>query len=317
MTAAMRHSSLPLLVGLALLPLGATATEGGMGRTLTGQQVTSYAGIVPPTPGWVFGVTSVNYKGDMSASREVPIGNTVSAGLDIGLSYNLANVTRVWNTGTGRWNFASAIGLPFQYTQVEVSASGSRRSFGTEDSGTQMSDLLVVPIAAGYHISETDHLSLSLPIYAPTGAYDANRLANAGLNVWTFSPTFAYTRLLAGGAEFTVTTALDIYTRNDDTDFKNGTVFRLEGMWTTALGGGWTLGAVGGWIEQLQDDAGPLAERLGGFKGRAVGAGPILNWSGKFGGQPASLSARWVYEFDVKNRPKGNGIGLNLTLPFM
>jgi hypothetical protein len=302
---------------LTLAPLGAAATEGGMGRTLTAQQVTSYAGIVPPTPGWVFGVTSVNYKGDMSATREVPIANTVSAGLDVSLSYNLANLTYVWNTGAGRWNFASAIGLPFQYTKVEVAASGPRRSFATEDSGTQFSDLLVVPISAGYHISETEHLSLSLPIYAPSGAYDPNRLANAGLNVWTFSPTFSYTRLLAGGAEFTVMTALDIYTRNDDTDFKNGTVFRLEGLWTTALGSGWTMGAVGGWIEQLEDDDGPLADRLNGFKGRAVGAGPIVNWNGKWGSQPASFSARWVYEFDVKNRPKGNGVNLSLTLPFM
>jgi hypothetical protein len=33
-------------------PVLAMATEGGIGRPITGQQVYSDAGIVPPTPAW-------------------------------------------------------------------------------------------------------------------------------------------------------------------------------------------------------------------------------------------------------------------------
>ena len=60
------------------------------------------------------------------------------------------------------------------------------------------------------------------------GLAHANRLANAGLNLWTFSPTAAHTRLLEGGAKFTALAAFEICTRNTATDWKSGVVFRLE-----------------------------------------------------------------------------------------
>ena len=303
-------------LGLTLLSALAGATEGGIGRPITGQQITSFAGVIPPTPGLLFSVSSVYYQGDMGGSRQFPQGGAINAGLDAEVSYNLANLTYVWNTGPGRWNFASAIGLPFQYTHIQVDVSGLRQRVRT-DRSTQFADILVTPIAAGYHFSETEHLSLALPIYAPTGSYDPQRLANAGQNTWTFSPTLAFTRLGGGGAEFTMMTALDFYTRNDDTNYKSGTTFRLEGIWTTAIAEGWALGAVGGWIEQVQKDSGPVADFFGGFKGPAVGAGPILNWGGKLGQQRASLSLRWVHDFEAKNRPKGNGVNLSVNLPFM
>jgi len=302
---------------LALLPLSAAATEGGIGRPITGQQVYSGAGVVPPTPGLVLSLNSVYFDGDMGGSRQVPLGRSISAGVDAKVSYNLTNLTYVWNTGPGRWNFASAIGLPFQYTKVNAQASGLRGGLSQVDSNTQFADILINPIVAGYHFSETEHLALSLPVYAPTGSYDPDRLANAGQNTWTVSPTIAYTRLFASGGEFTALTAIDFYTRNKDTDYKNGAVFRIDAMWTTAVAPQWRLGVVGGWIAQLQKDTGGNSDALKGFKGHAIGLGPVVTWSGKIGQQPAAFSARWVADIEVKNRPKGNGLSLALTLPFL
>ncbi len=301
-----------------LIPLGAAATEGGMGRPITGQQVNPDAGIVPPTPGLVLSLASIYFNGDIEGSRQVSVGRVISAGMEATAVYNIANLTYVWDTGPGRWNFASGIGLPVQYTRVEVSATSNLRpGLSNTDRGTQFADVWLNPIIASYHFSETDHMALSLPIYAPTGAYNPDRLANAGQNTWTFSPTIAYTRLLSGGGEFSTLAAMDFYTRNDDTDYKNGAVFRIDAMWTATIAPQWRLGVVGGWIEQLQDDTGPTADKLHGFKGRSVGLGPIVTWAGKFGNQPASFSARWVHDVDAKNRPKGNGVAVSLTLPFL
>ena len=94
-------------------------------------------------------------------------------------------------------------------------------------------------------------------------------------------------------------------------------MFRIDAMWTTTVAPQWHLGVVGGWIQQIQDDRGPTADRLNGFKGYSVGLGPIVTWSGKIGNQPAAFSARWVADIATKNRPKGNGIAVSLTLPFM
>ena len=302
---------------LMLASFGAAATEGGIGRPITAQQVYSDAGIVPPTPGFALSLASIYFSGDLDGSRQVSLGRTLGVGLDATAIYNIANLTYVWNTGPGRWNFASAIGLPVQYTKAEIGISGPLRGISVSDSNTHFADMLFNPLIAGYHISETEHLALSVPFYAPTGSYDPDRLANAGQNTWTFSPTIAYTHLLKGGGEFTAMAAFDFYTRNDDTDYKNGAVFRVDAMWTTTIAAQWHLGVVGGWIEQIEDDTGPTADKLNGFKGRAIGLGPIVTWSGKIGNQPAAFSARWVYDVEAKNRPKGNGVSVNLTLPFM
>jgi hypothetical protein len=64
----------------------------------------------------------------------------------------------------------------------------------------------------------------------------------------------------------------------------------------------------------VTDDSGSGA--TSGFRGRSVGAGPAVGWAGKFNDAQASVSARWVPEFDTKNRPEGNGISVNLTLAF-
>ncbi|MET0543115.1 MAG: transporter [Variovorax sp.] len=299
-----------------MLPLPAAATEGGIGRPITGQQVYSDAGIVPPTPGFALAFSTIYYAGELTGSRPVSLGRAVGLGLDAKVSYNIANLTYVWDTGPGRWNFASAIGLPVQYTNATFELSALRGSLSKTDSNTNFADILINPVVAGYHFSKTEHIAISLPIYAPTGSYDPNRLANAGQNTWTFSPTLAYTRLFESGGEFSAVTAFDFYTRNKDTDYQNGAVFRLDAMWTTTVAPQWNLGVVGGWIQQIEKDSGSTADQLNGFKGYAVGLGPIVTWSGKIGAQPAAFSARLVADVATRNRPKGNGVTAMLTLPF-
>ncbi|NTZ69989.1 transporter [Pseudomonas protegens] len=311
----------PLRSSLALCLLAASpllhAAEGGVGRPITGQQIYSNAGIIPPEPGWVMSLTSIYYDGELKGSGQVPIIGDLSSGLKMKVSYTMGNFTRVWDTGKGRWNYASAIGVPVQYTDIQASLTGPRgRTVGTQDSGTQFADLLVTPIAAGYHINEGDHIALSLPIYVPTGAYNDNRLANPGQNNYTFMPTIAFTHLDGKGGEFSLMGALEFYTRNDAADYRNGDILRLDGLWTHGFGSGWNAGLVVGYIQQISDDQGPTADRLNGYRGRSVGAGPTLGWSGKFADAQANISARWIPEFDTKNRPEGNGVSVNLTLAF-
>jgi hypothetical protein len=304
---------------LALCVVGASpltlAAEGGVGRPITGQQVFTNAGIVPPEPGWVMSLTSIWYDGELKGKAEVPIAGAISTGLDVKVSYTMANFTHVWDTGKGSWNYASAIGVPVQYTDITASVKGPRgNTLGTNDTATQFADMLVTPIAAGYHVDEVNHFSFSLPIYVPTGAYNDNRLANAGQNVYTFMPTVAFTHLDGKGGEFTLSSGLEIYTENQATDYQDGNIFTLDALWTHGFGNGWNAGMVAGYIQQVTDDSGSGA--TSGFRGRSVGAGPTIGWAGKFNDAQASINARWVPEFDTKNRPEGNGVSVNLTLAF-
>ncbi|WP_223520702.1 transporter [Pseudomonas sp. GL-B-19] len=304
---------------LALCVVGANplalAAEGGVGRPITGQQVFSNAGIVPPEAGWVMSLTSIWYDGQLKGKAQVPIAGAVSTGLDVKVSYTMANFTHIWDTGKGSWNYASAIGVPVQYTDITASVTGPRgRTLGSNDTATQFADMLVTPIAAGYHVDEVNHFSLSLPIYVPTGAYNENRLANAGQNTYTFMPTVAFTHLDGKGGEFTLSSGLEIYTENEATDYQDGNIFTLDALWTHGFGNGWNAGMVAGYVQQVTDDSGSGA--TSGFRGRSVGAGPTIGWAGKFNDAQASINARWVPEFDTKNRPEGNGVSVNLTLAF-
>ena len=142
----------PLRSSLALCLLAASpllhAAEGGVGRPITGQQIYSNAGIIPPEPGWVMSLTSIYYDGELKGSGQVPIIGDLSSGLKMKVSYTMGNFTRVWDTGKGRWNYASAIGVPVQYTDIQASLTGPRgRTVGTQDSGTQFADLLVTPLS--------------------------------------------------------------------------------------------------------------------------------------------------------------------------
>jgi len=305
---------------LALCMIGSPvlyAAEGGVGRPITGQQVFANAGIVPPEPGWIMSLTSIWYDGSLKGSKGAPISGAVSGGLDMKVSYTMGNFTHVWDTGPGRWNYASAIGVPVQYTDIKASVTGPRgRTLGNSDSATQFADALITPIAAGYHFDERNHLSFSLPIYVPTGAYNKDRLANAGQNTYTFMPTVAFTHVDGKGGEFSLMSAFERYSENDATDYRNGNIFRLDALWTHGFGNGWNAGIAAGYIQQLTDDKGQTADAFSGYRGRAVGAGPVLGWAGKFADAQANISARWVPEFDTKNRPEGNGFSVNLTLAF-
>lgn len=301
----------------AMWPAISHATEGAMGRPITGEQISSNMGIVPPEPGWAVSITSINYNGNIGGSKQVPIGGKVTAGIEPTASYNIANVTRIWDTGPGSWNFASAIGIPLQYIKVKANVTVGNLSSDQSQSTTGIADLLFTPIIAGKHFSKTDHLSLSLPIYAPSASYDPTKLANDGQHTWTFMPTIAYTHLYSEGSEFSTMGMLQFYTKNTDTNYTNAPLFVSEVLWTKRVATGTNVGIVGGVVYQLGDDKGATADRLDGFRGSNVGLGPIITWSGKFGGTPASLSARWVHDVEAKNRPKGDSLGLSISFLFL
>ena len=102
--------------------------------------------------------------------------------------------------------------------------------------------------------------SALLPIYAPTGEYEKGRLANTGLNYWTFDPTvgvsyindkIGFNAALYVGASFN--------TENPDTDYQSGTTLHLDGSVQQLLPAGpgfLGIGAEAFYLEQVSGDSG-------------------------------------------------------------
>lgn len=295
----------------------AFGVEGALGRSVSGTTVMPYQGIIPPEPGWIFGMAEIFYSGDIGGSSSIPLHGNLALDVEGTLSFTPLTLMYVWNSPSQAWDFASAIVLPIAYAEIEATvATGSFIGRRKEDK-FGLYDLAVMPLIASYHFSKTDHLSLGVTVWAPTGEYREEALANLSMNNWTFVPTVAYTKIFPGpNIELTTQWGVQFYTENEATDYQTGVVSDIEitaiKRWENGLG----IGVVGSWIDQMSDDSGPTADTLNGFSGRAFGAGPILTYSTKIYEVDLSMDLRWIHEFENERMLEGDAGMLNVTLKF-
>jgi hypothetical protein len=306
------------LVGSQAPSGSAHATEGAAGRPISGTGVVPLGGVVPPEPILAVNLGQVYFDGSIGASRQVPVGERLTLGIDAQISFTLATILKVWDTGPGRWNFSSSITLPYAWQKAKATVSLGNTQGTVSDKDSNLFDITFTPITAGYHISKTEHVSFSLNVWAPTGKYDASKLANPSLNNWTFIPQVAYTRLWPDDSvTFDVTSGVQFYTENKATNYKNAPLFTLDAMAVKTFPGGLGVGVVIGTVQQLGDDKGPTADALNGFRGHDWALGPIVTYDTKLGGkEPLSLSLRWVPTIEAKNRMKGNTFMATGTIVF-
>jgi hypothetical protein len=71
----------------------------------------------------------------------------------------------------------------------------------------------------------------------------------------------------------------------------------------------------GFWYQQVTADTGSGA-RLGDFKGRAMGAGPVVSYATNIGGLDTTFELKWLPKFDVKNRVEGNALWFKVRAAF-
>lgn len=286
------------------LPFAAHGTEGALGRPISGTGITPDAGIVPPEPGWFANLAEIYFDGSISSGRSVPIGGKTTFGLEGQVSFTLATLLKVWDTGTGPWNFASSFTLPYAWTSANAALGIGNRAGNVKQDASGLFDLTFAPLIVGYHFSKTDHISFSVNIWAPTGKYDPGSIANVSLNNWTFIPTVSYTKLVPSiGMEFDVTAGVQFYTRNSATDYQNAPLFTLDMLALKRFANGLGAGLVVATVQQIGNDSGPTADKLNGFRGFDWSVGPIVTYDTKIHGKnPLSLTLRWVPTVTSKNR---------------
>jgi hypothetical protein len=291
--------------------------EGGLGRPISGATINPYAGLVPPLPGFAVGVTEAYYSASIGGGTTVPIGINLTLGVDMKASFTPITILYIWPTPGKEWNFASAISIPLAYVEAKASVTLGPLTGQVKDHDFGLFDLVIVPIIASYHISQTDHLAFNFTIWAPTGEYDPKRLANLSTNTWTFIPGVAYTKIFPKpNVELSAAWGLQFDTENSATNYENGILSDLEATVIKRFKSEFGIGVIGSWIQQITDDGGTTADRLNGFVGRAFGVGPILTYSTKLGKSHLDFNARWVHELENRNRPEGDLFQFSATLKF-
>jgi len=300
-----KHRLLAIMTaGLCVLILCPTsnAEEGGSGHYVPGS-VATMIDLAPTAPGWIVQPLYLHYDGDFSGSRTLPVAGLISTGLE-------ATIDSV--TLGGFYTFEQpllgahySVGAYVPYVWMDV--TGTLGGLSLTDKVDGIGDITLIPTMLAWK-SDLWQFNALLPIYAPTGDYEVGRLANPGLNYWTFDPTVgvAYNNSKTG-FNSALHAGVTFNTENEDTDYVSGSVLHVEASAQQLLpvGTGFLgIGLNGFLYEQTSGDSGSGATE--DFKGRSIGIGPVLSYILPTESGTGVIEARWLPELDTKNRLEGD-----------
>jgi hypothetical protein len=307
-----------------LIPFSAHAEEGGSGHYLPGGAA-SFIDALPGKPGLAVANFFNFYDASAGASRQLPFGGLLTAGLDA-TAYS-DTVVALYQTPLKLLGGYYAVGVAIPYVWMrakgEVQVTGPRGVTVTQtvrDKANGIGDITLYPFMLGWTGLNGDlKYDVRLGIYAPTGDYDKGKLANLGKNYWTFEPAVSLSYISSKiGLEMSAFAGMDFNTKNHKTDYRSGTQFHLD--FTVAehlplFGGIIGLGANAFYYQQITGDSGSGAS-LGDFKGRTLGIGPVLSYATKIWKKDLVAEVKWLPDIEVKKRPKGDYIWFKLGMVF-
>jgi len=312
---------LQLLIVAALIPPTVRAEEGGSGHYMPGAAA-SFIDVLPGRTSVAAVPTYTYYEGEASGGRRIPIIGGTALRLDA--KVHALSVPIIYQTPIELLGGHYAVGAVLPLARVETTGtltfantnlpSGLRR-----DTATGLGDIALLPFMLGWTNQDLKY-DVRLIVYAPTGDYDQNDLANVGKNYWTFEPEISLSYLSSKiGLEATAFAGISLNTKNEDTDYQTGSQFHMDLTVAQHLPLG-SLGLIGVganafYYQQTSSDRGSGAV-LGGFKGRTLGVGPVLSYATKLGDTDVAAEVKWLPELDVNHRLKGDYVWLKLALVF-
>jgi hypothetical protein len=293
------------------------AAEGGTTHYLPGGTAT-LIDLAPTKPGWVVEPIYLHYSGEASASRTIPVAGMLALGLDAESDAVLLGGLYTFDQTLLGARYSAGAYLPYVSISATATVDTPLGAVRRRDSTSGIGDMTLIPAMLAWK-SGFWQLNALLPVYAPTGEYESGRLANPGLNYWTFDPTLGasynndkigFNAALHGGVSFN--------TENGDTDYRSGSLVHLEASVQQLLpvGPGFLgVGAEAFYLEQITADSGSGA-RLGELEGRTAGIGPVLSYILPRGKETLVAELRWLPELDVSRRLEGDYVWFKLVYQF-
>jgi hypothetical protein len=305
---------------LLSLIITARAEEGGAGHYAPGS-FASFVQVLPDKPGIGAFNYFVYYKGSVSANRELPIAGQLTINVDATSyadSFGAFWVTPFKIIGA---NYAPGMAIPF--VGNDVSGKATRSGVGSvqrSDLANGLGDIEFWPVALSWSALNKDlHVDFFGGIYASTGEFRTNHLANQGLGFWTFEPGLLASYLgQKNGFEFTTYIGYDINTKNTTTDYQSGQVFHIDVTVAQHLPLGKSIigiGANGFYVQQTTSDGGSGA-RLGSFEGMTAGVGPVLSYATQSAKWGFAAEVKWLPQISTQNTLKGDYVWFKLSVQF-
>ena len=268
-----------------LLVFGATVTTGsvfaaesGTGHYVPGA-IADFGDMAPPE-GFAAMSWFVNYNGSLSGDGRLPIGENLAFNVNATSNAEMFALayTSPWGILDGK--FSAGVIVPYVWMNVTGTVVGSGavpKAITRTDKVDGIGDVILIPFWLGWNSGDFKWAT-QLNIYAPTGDFDGGRLANVGLNYWTFGPMASFSYLNKKvGLEISGTAGFDFNTNNSTIDYHSGDMFHIEATiaeHVPLFGYGIIgLGANVFYWKQYTADSGSRA-LLGSFETLMTGVGP-------------------------------------------
>jgi len=198
-----------------------------------------------------------------------------------------------------------------------ISIGGITRPFSAgasasiADDKTGFGDLFVQPLWLGWHGKHYD-IGLSWGGWLPTGAYDANDIANVGYGFFTSQTqgSFYYYPFENKATAIMFTPTWEWHSKNIDKDVQPGQNTTIEYGIGQYLHERFEIGASGFHQWQITDDSGSLAVNTGTHDRVSGVAGQATWWAIK---DKLALVAKFVQEYGARDRLEGKFGQLNVT----
>lgn len=299
-----RLKAAALLVSLAAFGIdSAYSTENGLTTYPIGVN-TVLDGILPPPGDTRFYNYTQYYVANKFAGAH---GESAVPGFRSSAFVDAPRVVHTWGTTIGPFTLSSGLIVPFFHLNLSTPGGDGRR--------TALGDIIVQPLLLGYvNQSHSFFAYLASDVGLPTGAYNVNRIANVGLNTYAWMPSLNVTWFPAPDWELSGTALVEINSPNHATNYHSGAVASFDWLVGYSVTKSLQLGVQGFFLKQFTDDTVNGQSVNGdGFRGQAIGIGPQVRWDWKPG---SSVVLKYQHELAVRNRPQGERIWLEVSVPF-
>lgn len=275
----------------------------------------------------------------------VTLGRNAAVNVDLDMWVNIAKLAWVSDFEILGGRYGASLFLPIVFdanvgARVEFGPflRGRTVSFEGRDNQGGMGDMGVSPLSLTWKWGDVN-VNLSQFVIMPTGLYDEDEIVNLGRNHWSFDTVAGLTWLHpTRGHEISFNVGFMSNTENDATQYQSGDEFHLDYTVAQHFSEEFGIGVTGFYYNQLSNDESPQLDRLqqvrerlnqvrsvfgqsplpgvDGFQGEAAGVGPIVRYSPKLGDKQVHFIGKWIHEFDVQNRSKGEIGMLSVALDF-
>ncbi len=295
------------------------AEEGGSGHYFPGS-IASIVDGVPAEPSFAIRLNAVQYDAVLKVERNDPMVGLITS--EVKTKINGIALTLLWSPDwltDSKWNYAMSATVPFIKNDITATVKSSFFERQRKDKKSGIGDIILIPLMLNYQHNTNVSSNYRLSIYAPTGRYDAERLANTGKNFWTFTPTASVNYFgRENGIEASLFVGVDFNTKNNDTKYRSGTQAHIDGTLAQhfkILSGIAGIGITGFRYQQIKGDSGAGAI-FGDFKAKSHGIGPVISYIKKTSAATIIARLKWLHEFDSKNRFQGDIVFLKLSTKF-